>query len=108
SITLDVLSRGFGFHPHYLNELFQKHLGISPIKYLQSVRLEKASELLELTNLSVAQIAEQVGLSLPYFSRLFQVRMGIPPSEYRSRSLTSVNRKVILGHDFDHRIHWLK
>ena len=63
---------------------FKKHFGISPIQYLLTVRIEKAKELLEETNLRVGDIASSVGFSAQQrFNDIFKKHLGMSPSEYR-------------------------
>ncbi|RXZ82009.1 AraC family transcriptional regulator [Paenibacillaceae bacterium] len=104
-ITLEQLSDRFGYHPHYIIELFREHTGMAPIQYLQRLRLEKAREYLEFTSVPVTEIAERVGLTLPYFSRLFHSREGMSPSAYRESVRTSIGRDLVLKDDFENT--WL-
>lgn len=65
---------------------FRRRLQISPARYYQSLRLEKARELLMYTNLSTLEIALQCGFSSSsYFARCFQREFGIRPSQQRQR-----------------------
>ena len=55
------------------------------MQYLMSVRLKHASYLLRFSDLSVSEIAQQVGFEdNNYFSRCFRQNMSMTPSEYRS------------------------
>ncbi|WP_270620295.1 helix-turn-helix domain-containing protein [Paenibacillus macerans] len=58
------------------------------MNFLAQVRIGKAKELLERTDLKVYEICERVGYSdTQYFARLFEKLTGLRPSEYRkSRS----------------------
>jgi AraC family transcriptional regulator of arabinose operon len=52
--------------------------------YVEARRIERATQLLRVTSLSVKQIAEQVGFESPfYFSLRFKKATGISPSAYR-------------------------
>ena len=63
---------------------FKKQYGKSPIQYLLGVRIEKAKELLEETNLKVGDIAAAVGFSAQQrFNDIFKKHLGVSPSEYR-------------------------
>lgn len=58
--------------------------GYSPSNYMNFIRLEKARELLENTDLTIAEIAYKVGFGDPnYFSRKFAETFGHPPSQFR-------------------------
>lgn len=72
------------------SQLFRKIkalTGQSPALYLRSLRLQKAMELLKNAELSVSEVAYQVGFSDPaYFSRTFTQEFGFPPSSVRKGS----------------------
>ena len=58
--------------------------GKPPRKYLTSIRVKKARELLESTDYGVGEIGNIVGYDNPlYFSRIFKKQTGISPAEYR-------------------------
>lgn len=64
--------------------LFKECTGSSPKNYLIGIRIRKACELLENTDLSIIRIGEQVGIEdQNYFSRLFKKYTSKSPSEYR-------------------------
>ncbi|WP_248925222.1 helix-turn-helix transcriptional regulator [Paenibacillus hamazuiensis] len=86
-LTLEGIGRHFGFHPHYVIKLFNDRMGMSPIQYLQEVRLLKAMEYLQTTDMTVAEISDRVGWTMSYFSRLFHQRKGLSPSQYRKRHM---------------------
>jgi AraC-like DNA-binding protein len=63
---------------------FKNSTGQSPNQYLLNLKLDKAKELLTGTNLSISEIAYQVGFeSLFYFSKQFKNKNGISPKFYR-------------------------
>ena len=58
--------------------------GESPVRFIQKVRLNRARELLQATELNVSEIAYEVGFADPaYFSRAFNKEFGAPPSSIR-------------------------
>jgi len=68
-----------------LYRLFRKHFHLSPHNYINKVRLEKASVLLENSIQSVTEISEAVGFEDPvYFSRLFKNSYQLSPQKYRA------------------------
>ncbi len=101
-LTVSVLAKQFNFHPHYLIKLFKDKTGLTPNRFLQLVRLNKARELLEFSSLSVEQIAESVGWSLPYFSKIFQTHERISPSRFRQFTRTAIGTDIVLEQDFQH------
>lgn len=74
----------------YFSELFSKVTGRSFTQYLNEVRLSAAKRLLANTNLSISDIAYQVGYnSEQYFSRQFKKLYEISPSRYRKEVVSS-------------------
>lgn len=68
----------------YLKRLFSEKLGIPPIRFVVSRRMEYAKDYLTATTTSLAEIAEALGYSnVYYFSRVFKEENGTSPSEYR-------------------------
>ena len=67
-----------------LNRRFKQATGLTPQAYLQNLRVAAAKDLLRHSNLSVGEIAWQVGLQdVSYFSQLFRRHSGEPPLRYR-------------------------
>jgi AraC-like DNA-binding protein len=84
--TLRELGGRYDMRGKYFSDVFKKHVGISPIDYLISYRLEQAKKLLESTECGVKEIGESVGYKdAMYFSRQFRGRFGVSPSGYRER-----------------------
>ncbi len=72
---------------HFANE-FKNHTGYSPIVYFNHLKIQKACQYLQFTNLNINEVAHALGFGDPYyFSRLFSKSMGISPSGYRKRKL---------------------
>ncbi|MDP9342641.1 MAG: AraC family transcriptional regulator [Actinomycetota bacterium] len=87
-ITLTTLSRVAALSPYYLVRVFKAHVGIPPHRYLMALRVERARRLLEVSSLSITQIAHRAGFgSASHFSTVFRTRVGLSPSEYRKRHL---------------------
>ncbi|WP_020574354.1 helix-turn-helix transcriptional regulator [Actinopolymorpha alba] len=83
-ITLAELALVVGVSPTHLCHLFRNAVGLSPFQYLQRYRMRRARDLLETTDLVVADIGRRVGFSDPaYFSRAFRRLEGMTPSQYR-------------------------
>ncbi len=63
---------------------FRQSVGLPPHRYQQRLRIEKAKEMLRLTELSVTEIALSVGYETPQaLSRVFVRMVGVAPSQYR-------------------------
>lgn len=87
SPDLPTLAALEGFNPTYYSEWFKKETGLTVTAYLQRLRLEEAKKLLQHTNLSLAQVAQQVGYQHhASLTRLFQQQERLTPSSYRRQS----------------------
>jgi transcriptional regulator GlxA family with amidase domain len=65
---------------------FSKATGMTPIEYVQTLRLEEAKHILESTDDPVEAVAHEVGYEdASYFSRLFRRTVGLTPAQYRKR-----------------------
>ena len=84
TLTLEVLALLSHGTPYHLHRTFKKIKGITPVDYIQHVRIEKAKMLLTTFDDSVAEVGESVGLSnTPYFITLFKRKIGQTPEAYR-------------------------
>jgi len=68
---------------NHICRIFQKELGISPLEYINSLRLKHACELLINSSFNIAQVALETGFKDPnYFSRLFKKKNGVSPASF--------------------------
>lgn len=71
---------------HYLIHTFEEQIGMSPYRYLHLCRVKHAQILLKTTDMTVTQIAENVGYhSSAIFIRRFKALLGTTPSAYRAQ-----------------------
>ena len=85
-LTLDDLACFAKLSRSHLINLFKTKTGYSPIDYFISLKLQKACQYLDHSKMSISQISPKVGMDDPlYFSRIFQKKMGMSPSEYRKK-----------------------
>jgi len=83
-VTLEQIARHVHLHPNYFVRYFKKYFAMSPLKYLNRKRMEKAKALLGTTSLSVKEIAERVGYAeTNHFAKAFRRETSFSPSEYR-------------------------
>ncbi|HWB26800.1 MAG TPA: two-component regulator propeller domain-containing protein [Chitinophagaceae bacterium] len=65
--------------------------GKSPIDFIRSIRLERAAQLLYKSDMSIAEVAYEVGFNNPkYFSKFFKAEFNIVPSEYAHKKKMQV------------------
>ncbi len=68
---------------HFLRE-FRRYTGITPIEYLNKLRIEKAVNLLRTTNMNLQDISRSVGYANGnYFSKVFRSWVGVSPGRFR-------------------------
>ena len=68
----------------YFITLFKSYTGVSPQRFRTNIRIEKAKDLLENTNMKNEAIAKAIGYHNPlYFSRIFKKYTGVSPQKYR-------------------------
>ncbi len=83
-ITRDDAARGVFISPSLFSHLLKQHTGRSFSEHLNQVRVDRASELLRRTDMSLSQIAQEVGFSdQSYFTKVFRSRMNTTPRVYR-------------------------
>nr|WP_286207920.1 response regulator [Clostridium caldaquaticum] len=83
-ISLEIVAREIHLSSSYLSTIFRKETGLNFSEYLINCRIEEAKKLLKKTNKSMAEISEKIGYSdVKYFSKLFNKKVGLKPSEYR-------------------------
>lgn len=86
AVSLDELADKFGFSKYYLNRLFKSAFKVSPVRYHQQARMEKAKQAIQFTNEPISRVAERFGYpGIHSFSRAFRNTEGVPPSFYRGR-----------------------
>lgn len=85
-LTLNQLAKEIGYSPTYFTTLFKKETNYSPISYFSHLKIVKACELLDYTNMKVKEISFHLGYSDPYyFTKDFKKKMGLSPRNYRNR-----------------------
>ena len=83
-LTLKFLAAHIYISPHYLSHQFKKVTGLTLIHYIQNVRIRKAQQYLQYTDMQISQIAEICGFtSFSNFNRVFNKVCNISPSGYR-------------------------
>ncbi len=85
NISIEEIAEICGINRSYLGKIFRNSVGRSPQEFLMNYRMVKATELLKLTTLSIADIGNAVGYSNPlHFSRAFKNVYGVSPREWRN------------------------
>lgn len=96
SFSLGQMAESVNLSPPYFCYLFKSVIGVSPARYLKSLRMEQAAALLTTTFLSVKEIVSRVGCTdESHFVRDFKRIYGMTPSEYRSGAIVAAESHVI-------------
>ncbi len=85
--SIDQIAEAFYISKYHLCRVFKKNMQMTIVEYMNQVKMRKAKQLLEVTELGVGEIAERCGYhSVAYFSSLFRENTGESPSQYRKRT----------------------
>ena len=92
-ITLDKVAHQACTSRHHFSREFKKALGCTYKDYVNTVRIEKARELLKNTVVSITEAAYAVGYpDLTNFERIFKKIVGCTPKEYKGRQQTGFEK----------------
>ena len=91
-LTPALISEQVRLSTPQLNRLFKTNTGLSPMNYVEHLRMESAQLLLTNSGLSVQEISQLVGYSqLPYFCRRFHRHNGSTPLKFRQQKKTQAS-----------------
>ncbi|MBA4045652.1 MAG: hypothetical protein C0510_00280 [Erythrobacter sp.] len=83
-ITVSAIAATSGLSRFHFTRAFRESAGMSPAQYLKQLRIQRACDLLEITDLAVSDVAKRVGYGAPQaFARLFRQAVGVSPREHR-------------------------
>lgn len=83
-LSLQETAEYAGISPSYFSTLFKQEQGCTFIEYLVRLRMEKSVELLERSDMTIAQIANEIGyMSYRYFIKVFKDYYNLTPTQYR-------------------------
>ena len=86
-LSLRALSDITGVTKNHISETLSQHLGVNFFDFVNSHRADEARRLLEGTDLSILEIALEVGFnSRSTFNAAFKKHVGAPPSKYREKA----------------------
>jgi AraC family transcriptional regulator, melibiose operon regulatory protein len=91
NITLEKTAEKFHFHPNHLTRLLKTNFGKTFIEVSHQLKIKNACTLLENTDLTIDQVANEVGYTnITFFYKSFKKVHGITPAEYRKKGTKSV------------------
>jgi transcriptional regulator GlxA family with amidase domain len=94
-LSVPHLAERAGMSERTFGRVFSAETGMTPARYVELVRLDRAKLLLETTKWPLARIADRSGLgSAATLARAFRRQLGITPEDYRARFRRGVERPV--------------
>lgn len=82
--NVEKLSETLGLSRGHLHRKIKELTGTSPVEFLRTYRLNKATQLLRQNAYTVSEVAYRTGFSSPaYFSKCFKAVYGVTPTEYQ-------------------------
>lgn len=86
-IKVSAIAEKLNLDRTYFSTLFKRHMGVSPLQYINRLRLQHAAELMQEGKLNLTGIATEVGYSdIYHFSKAFKRHFGCSPREYIKRT----------------------
>ena len=87
-LNVDMLVKHFYMSRSSFFAKLKMLTGLSPIEFIQQMRVKRAAELIEENKYSMSEISVMVGINDPhYFSRYFKKAYSITPTEYKKKIL---------------------
>lgn len=85
--SLDKLARDLNISVGYASDCFKKNMGVSVMRYVQKIKIERAKNLLLSTDESILYIGILLGFyDQSHFSRTFKSIVGVSPTHYRNNN----------------------
>ena len=93
--SMDELAMRFNVNRYRMTREFSQFVGMTPVKFLNNTRIEKARALIESTDLSIGAVGTAVGIpNTTHFINLFKEKLGVTPQVYREgyRSFRQISK----------------
>lgn len=89
-VSLEDICRKFNFSKNHIINIFKKEYGVTPVSYINTVKLNSAKYLLEVTSDTAESIAIESGFGdYSHFYKLFYRECGISPTGWRRQKQVS-------------------
>lgn len=88
-ISLEKICREFHFSKNHIINIFKKEFGVTPVKYIQDLKIKRARYLLEVTSDTLENVARSSGFNdYSHFYKVFCRESGLSPTQWRNRKQT--------------------
>lgn len=95
-LTIESLVAYTGYSSRRLSALFHQQTGHTPTGYFNLLKVQRACQLMDTTDMRINQLCHKVGIDdCYYFSRLFSKVMGMSPKAYRERQNLNTNTPAV-------------
>jgi DNA-binding response OmpR family regulator len=96
--SVEELSRELGMSRVYLYKKLLALTGKAPLEFIRTVRLKRAAQLLLESQLTVAEVAYEVGFNNPkYFTKYFKTEFNCLPSAYSAQKKSEASAAEVIG-----------
>ncbi len=83
-LNMAVVSNHISMNYSLFSYAFKQYTGTNFVNFLKDIRMEKAKELLEKTDLRIVEVSQRIGYeNEKHFMKIFKVTCGVSPTEYR-------------------------
>lgn len=97
ALSVEDVAAFVGISRGYLSRIFSKFISQSPKQYILSCRINKAKSLLLSTNMSIKEIASEVGYETTSdFTKVFKRLTGYAPTEYKKELSDNTYKHIIV------------
>ncbi|MES2777357.1 MAG: AraC family transcriptional regulator [Bacteroidota bacterium] len=91
-LSLQEIAQAVNLSVSHFAAIFKKSTGFSIIEYFNHLKIQKACQYLQFTELRINEIADRLGIEDPYyFSRMFTKTIGLSPNKYRDKKKQKVD-----------------
>lgn len=86
-LTLEDIAENVHYSPSHFGQIFMKRTGHTPLNYFLQLKIQKACQLLDFSDMKIKEIADELGFYDQYhFSKVFIKMLGESPSNYKKRN----------------------
>lgn len=104
-VSIREIARSAGCTDRTLRLHFQNAKGLSPLAFLQRYRIGRAKTLIQYSDYTLKEIAQQTGFqTVNHFTRHFSALEGLSPAVWRQARLAGIRKDIYINPQFENRI----